>query len=169
MTKKVLSDEETVIPDKVIKGRKVRIEVVEETIKCPICKTDVVFKIRNKYIDRILKKSEREQETWTHDPMECLQDAPTDFETKFEVDKCSNCKNWAGSYGRCGDRSDEYCNKHSRTMTKREYNWIKRVFPEKLKRWVGDDITFEDTQVFYHKLKYVCFEDHWCAHYEDDK
>jgi len=169
MVRKIISDEEIKIPKKVVKAKKKRIEVVEETVKCPICKNDVVFKITNQYTDGVLKKTERKQETWSHDPLKCLQNASVDFNTQSEVEKCSNCKNWAGNYNSCGDRRDEYCNKHSRLMTEKEYEWIKKFYPDKVKTWNGKEVTFEDMQRYYNKLKYICYADEWCEHYEDDR
>lgn len=165
---KVRSDEEIVEPAKVIKEKRRRIQILERTTTCPICKQDIVFKITNRFLDGILKNTEKVQETHFHDPLRCLYNAPVDFETKREVEKCGNCKNWAGTY-RCDSRCDEHCNKHSRLITEEEYEWIKKHYPDKLKTWNGKEITFEDMQMSHYKLKYVCYEDEWCEHYEDDR
>jgi len=168
MSKKIISDTEIVEPKKIIKEKKRRIQIVEETVICPICKAEVVFKITNTFLNGGLKKSDKEQETWFHDPLKCLKEALKDFEYKDEVDKCSNCKHWAGYY-RCDSMTDEYCNKHSRFITQEEYDWILKVYPKKLEDYRGKIKTFEDMQISYNKLKYVCFEDEWCEYYEDDK
>jgi len=170
MTKqKITTDEETIEPEKIIPAKKRRVQVIEETIICPICKREVVFKITNRFLDGVLKKTERKQETWSHDPLKCLHNVATDFETKSEVEKCGNCKQWAGGYDSCGGMKDEYCEKHSRYITKKEFDWIKKFYPEKLKQWGGENLTFKDMQVWYRKLKYICYEDEWCEHYEDDR
>jgi len=170
MSKKIISDTEIVEPKKIIKEKKRRIQIVEETVICPICKAEVVFKITNTFLNGGLKKSDKEQETWFHNPLTCLKRASKNFEHKEEVDKCGNCKHWAGHWSsNCGEMRDEYCTKHSRLITQEEYDWVLKTYPEKLTGYQGKIETFDEMQKWYNKLKYVCYEDEWCEYYEDDK
>ena len=169
MVKRIIkSDDEVIEPEKIIKKKKRRTQVIEETIVCPICKEDVIFEIIEKYVDGILKSSERENKSYFHDPLKCLQKVEVDFKTVNEVEKCGNCKQWAGHH-RCGEMTDQFCKKHSRKITKEEFDWVKEFYPDKIMSPSGEEKTFKGMQSWYNVLEYVCYEDEWCEHYEDDR
>lgn len=164
MDKKIVSETETEEPEKIVKAKKIRTEVIEEKHICPICKQELVFTITNRYVNGKLSKSDKDDDNW-HDPLECLQNAPNTLKTKSNVDSCKNCTHWAGNWNSsCNEMQDEFCNKHSRPMTKEEYDWIREIYPEKLADY-GKIRAFKDL-LWMDDLKYVCYEQDWCECYE---